>query len=426
MQNENSEAKYSRRDFLKTGSSAVVGAAGLAATLGAPAILSGRNPNSRITVGMIGTGSRGGSILRTINKHEQCIVTDLCDIYPPNLEESAKYITSNPKVRTTDNWHELIGRKDLDAIIVSTPLHLHVPMSIAGLEAGKHVFSEKSMGLNMKQVNLVTRAAHEHSDLVYLVGYQAHLNECLQEAKRLYEGGSIGKVTQFSVHFDRNQTWRKEGVPPEWEKVLNWRLYKEFCGGMLTEVITHEIDQILYILGTMPVSASFYGRVMIYQDGREHHDSVMGTWEMEDGVLGFGTGHFSNTYRGIGWVLQGTHGTIEFSRGAVRVYWEREARHLDSFGVKHKFTKVKLGQSLEDVSSSKMTKPKEFRNEIDGDYDLCTGREFLHFYDCVLNGAEPKMDADTARKPSIAAFMAYHSSMNNGRRTTRHDVEKLG
>ncbi len=425
MKNETEKKVLTRRDFLKTGSSAAVGAASLAA-LAAPAVLSGQNLNSKISLGMIGTGSRGGSILRSIDKHERSIVTDLCDIYPPNLEESVGYVTRNPKVRTTKNWEEVVGRKDLDAVIVSTPLYLHVPMSIASLEAGKHVFSEKSMGLNMKQVNQMTAAAGKHSDKVYLVGYQSHLNECLAEARRLYEAGSIGKVTQFSVHFDRNQTWKKEGVPPEWERVLNWRLYKEYCGGVLTEVVTHEIDQILYILGTMPVSAGFYGKIMVYRDGREHHDSVMGAWEMEDGVIGVGTGHFSNSFRGIGWVLQGTHGTIESDGAGIRVYWEKEARHLDSFGVQHKFTAVKLGQSLEDVSSSRMTKPKEFKKEVDGSYELATGREFEHFYDCILDGAEPAMGAETARKPSVAAFMAYESSMMGGRRVTRQDIEAMG
>ncbi|MBN2290012.1 MAG: Gfo/Idh/MocA family oxidoreductase [Candidatus Glassbacteria bacterium] len=425
MQNKSGSQKLNRRDFFRQGSSVAVGAASLAA-LGAPAILSGQNLNSRITLGMIGTGSRGGSILRSIDKHERSIVTDLCDIYQPNLQESAGYVTRNPKVRTTEIWEELVERKDLDAVIVSTPLYLHVPMCIAALETGKHVFSEKSMGLNMKQVNQMAAAAAEHADKVYLVGYQSHLNECLAEAKRIYEAGSIGKATQFSVHFDRNQTWKKEDVPAEWERVLNWRLYKEYCGGVLTEVVTHEIDQVLHILGTMPVKAGFYGEIMVYKDGREHHDSVMGAWEMEDGVLGFGTGHFSNTYRGVGWILQGTHGTIVSDGGSIKIYWEKAARHLDSFGIEHKFTAVKLGQSLEDVSSSSMTKPKEFKKEVDGDYELSTGREFEHFYDCILDGVEPLMGAGTARKPSVAAFMAYESSMNGGRQYTREEIEAMG
>ena len=424
MQNKTIKEVLTRRDFFKQGSSVAVGAASLAA-LGAPAIVSGQNLNSKITFGMIGTGSRGGSILRSIRNHPEPIITDLCDIYPPHLKESLDYV-DNPKVRTTENWEEVLEHKDVDAIIVSTPLYLHVPMSVASLEAGKHVFSEKSMGLNVKQINQMVATVKKHPDKVYLVGYQSHLSEALVEARRLVDAGSIGKITQFSVHFDRNQTWKKEVPDPRWERVLNWRLYKEYCGGMLTEVVTHEIDMILEILGTMPVSASFYGKIQVYEDQREHHDSIMGTWEMEDGVLGFGTGHLSNSFRGIGWVLQGTHGAMDYSGGNLKIYWEKEPRHLDAFGIEHKFTHVKLGQSLDDVESSKMTTPTVFTDEIDSGYEPVTAREFKHFYDCVLNGTRPAMDAETARKPSIAALMAYTSSMEGGRKVTREEIEATG
>ena len=163
--------------------------------------------------------------------------------------------------------------------------------------------------------------------------------------------------TQFYVHFDRNETWRREVDDPAWEKVLNWRLYKALCGGLLTEVVTHEIDQVLDILGTMPVSSSCFGKIQVYKDGREHHDSIMGAWEMEDGVLGVGTAHLSNSSQRDGWTMLGTHGTIECYGGGLRLYWEKEARHLDTFGIKHKFTHIMLGQSLRSRTAKNSPRP---------------------------------------------------------------------
>ena len=413
----------SRRDFLTKGSLVIAGV-GLGA-LGAPAILSAPKAGGRINMAMIGTGSRGCEILRAISSHQEKIFTDLCDIYPPHLAEGKKYC-GNEKVRTWDKWEKVLEQKDVDAVIVSVPLFLHVPISMAALDAGKHVMSEKSMGLNMKQLNDMLAASKKHSDKVYLVGYQGRLNDSLAEARRLVKEGSIGQVTQFYVHFDRNETWKREGIDPQWERVLNWRLYKEYCGGLLTEVVTHEIDQIREILGTMPVSASFYGKIQIYKDGREHHDSIMGAWEMEDGVLGVGTAHLSNSSQGVGWAILGTHGTIECLGGGLRLYWEKEARHLDTFGVKHKFTQIKLGQSLKISDSEKLTPAKVLKFEIDGDYDKATEREYKHFYDCILHGTKPVMDAASARLTSIAAFMGYYSSMSGGRVVTREEVEKMG
>jgi len=424
MIEKKSRNKVTRREFVKQGSTVLATAAGLSA-LGAPAILSAQNMNSRINLGIIGTGSRGGSIIRAIRDHEQCLITDLCDVYPPNLEEAKSY-TDNEKVRTHADWREVLEQKDLDAVVIATPLYLHVPMSIASLEAGKHVFSEKSMGLNMKQLNQMLAAAQKHSDLVYMVGYQSRLNESLKMVKDLVQAGALGKITQFYCHFDRNQTWKKEGLPPEFERLLNWRLYKEYCGGLLTEVVTHEIDQVIDVLGTMPESASFYGNIMIYKDGREHHDSIMGTWEMEDGVLGVGTGHLSNASQGSGWTMLGTHGTVEVYGGTLKIYWERQVRHLDSVGIEHKFTTIKLGQSLKESESPAITPAKVVTFDIDSNYELATAREFEHFYDCILHNKKPAMDAASCRNTSIAALMAYHSSMNHGRTYTREEVEAMG
>lgn len=419
-----SEEKISRRSFLRAGSGVVAGAAGMS-VLGAPAILSAQNVNSKISMAMIGTGSRGCSILQAVKDQPQAIVTDLCDVYPPHLQQGVTQL-ANPKVRTWEAWEKILEQKDVDAVIISPPLHLHVPMSVASLDAGKHVFSEKSQGLNMKQLNQMRAAVKNHPDQVYLVGYQSRLNEALTETKRLVSEGSIGKVVMFYAHFDRNQTWKRDNVPPEWERVLNWRLYKEYCGGLLTEVVSHEMDQILDVLGTMPSEATFHGSIEVYKDGREHHDNVMGTWMMEDGVIGVGTGSFTSSTMGMGWSLLGTHGTIESAGGELRLYWEKDVRHLDSFGIKHKFTAVKLGQSLDTTGSMKSQPGKVLEFKVDGDYQLATAREFSHFYDCISNGTKPVMDVESTRKSSISALMAYTSSMEGGRRVTREEMEAQG
>jgi predicted dehydrogenase len=314
----------------------------------------------------------------------------------------------------------------VDAIVIAAPLYLHVPMSVAALESGKHVFSEKSMGLGMKQLNEGLAAAKAHPNLTYLIGYQSRLNESLQMIKDLVAQGSFGKITQFYCHFDRNQTWKKDGLEGKWDRLLNWRLYKEYCGGLLTEVVTHEIDQVLDILGTRPRTAAFHGQVMVYKDGREHHDSIMGSWEMEDGVLGVGTAHLSNGSRGSGFTLLGTHGTVESYGGQLKLYWEKEARHLDTAGINHKFTAVKLGQSLQESESPNETPAKVIDFAVDADYQAATAREFEHFYDCIQNGARPVMDVESCHATSVMALMAYHSSMDGGKAYSREDVLALG
>jgi len=422
MKESDNKGLLSRRDFLKRGST---GAAVGIALLGAPAIIHAQNMNSRLNVGVIGTGSRGCYLIRLLNRLPEVTITDVCDVYPPHLEEGRKD-AGNDKVRTHEQWEKIIEQKDVDAVVVAPPLFLHVPCSVAALDTGKHVFSEKSQGLTVKQLNQVKASVESHPELVYVVGYQSRLMESFMQAKELVKNKTFGKITQFYLHYDRNTSWRKEIEDPKWERVLNWRMYREYCGGILTELLSHDIDMMLDLLGTRPVKAACEGKLMVYNDGREHHDSIMGTWEMENGVIGVGTAHLSNASRGSGWVLLGTHGTVECYGGVLKIYWEKDARHLDSVGIAHKFTNIKLGQSLQESESPNETPAKVITYKIDNDYDLNTAREFEHFWDCILNGKKAVMDARSCRDTSIAALMAYKSSMEGGRLVTREELLNQG
>ncbi|MFH1071628.1 MAG: Gfo/Idh/MocA family oxidoreductase [Candidatus Glassbacteria bacterium] len=423
MEKTGGNRKVSRREFLRQGSGAAVAAAGLA-SLGAPAILSGQNLNSKATVGVIGTGSRGCYMLRLIAGGTAAVVTDVCDIYPPHLQEGVKD-SGNAKVRSHEQWQKIIEQKDVDVVLVSPPLFLHVPCSVAALDAGKHVYSEKSMGLNMQHLSQIRDAVGRHPDLVYLVGFQSRVMESFDQAKQLVKAGAFGKITQFYLHYDRNITWRKEIDDPKWERVLNWRMYREYCGGILTELLTHDIDMVLDILGTSPVRAACEGKIMVYNDGREHHDSLMGYLEMEDGVLGLASGHLSNSRWGSCWAIHGTHGTIDFTGSAIQCYWEKSTRHLQQIGVKHTFTAIKLGQSL-NISDAPVAGPDkviDFRNSSTEDGSK---KALEHFFECVRDHKKPIMDHDSARRTSTAALMLYQSTLDGGRQVTREEIEAMG
>ena len=410
-----------RRDFLKR---STTGAAASLAILGAPAILRAQNTASSLNIGVIGTGSRGCYLIRLLNRLPGVTITDVCDIYPPHLEEGRKD-SGNDKVRTHEQWEKIIEQQDVDAVVVSPPLFLHVPCSVAALEAGKHVYSEKSQGLTVAQLNQVKAAVENNPKLTYMVGYQSRMMESFKQAKALVEAHSFGRITQFYVHYDRNSTWRKDIDDPKWERVLNWRMYREYCGGILTELLTHDIDMMLDILGTKPVRGACDGKIMIYNDGREHHDSLMGYIEMEDGVLGLASGHLSNSRFGSGWAILGTHGTIEFTGNAFRIFWEKETRHLQSIGIAHKFNRVKLGQSL-NVSEAPMTEPDQIA-DFRGSGARDSSRAALeHFLSCVRNGDKPVMDMESARLSSLTALMLYTSSLEGGRQVTMEEVLAQG
>jgi len=425
MEETTRESALSRRDFILKGSTAAAVAVAGLSVLGAPAIVRGQNLNSNLNVGVIGTGSRGCYLTRILTAQSGVTISDVCDVYPPNLE-AGKTDSKNEKVRAWEDWRKILEQKDVDAVVVAPPLFLHVPCSVASLDAGKHVYSEKSMGMNVKELNAMGAAVKAHTDKVYMVGFQSRMMESFNDAKKLVQSGSFGKILQFYVHYDNNRSWRAEGaIDPKWERVLNWRLYREYCGGILTELLTHEIDMVLDVLGTMPVSGACTGKIMVYNDGREHFDSLMGHWEMEDGVIGVASGGLANARWGSSWAIHGTHGTLEFTGSAYRIFWEKETRHLQQIGIKHKFTQVKLGQSL-NVSDAPMTEPDKVADYRGSNTEDSSIKAVQNFLDCVRKGGKPVMDYESCRRPSIAALMLYESSFNGGRKVTREEIEAQG
>jgi predicted dehydrogenase len=152
------EQDVTRRDFLKT--AAAVAAASALPCLGAPAILAAPAPSDVVHFGMIGTGTEGCTLLKfaTTIPEGRCVAT--CDIYPPNLKKGVETIGTNPE--TYEDYRKMLERKDLDAIFIATPLNLHAQMVIDALNAGKHVFVEKSMFFKEEESEQIRKAAEAH------------------------------------------------------------------------------------------------------------------------------------------------------------------------------------------------------------------------------------------------------------------------
>ena len=127
----------SRRQFLGTV------ATGLATSFAPQRVL---GANERIRLGIIGPGARGSEIAR---EALQCANTEfvaVADIYTRRLEESKQWA---PNAKTYLNYKDLLDNKDVDAVLIATPQHLHCEHFTAALEAGKHVYQEKTMAFTV-------------------------------------------------------------------------------------------------------------------------------------------------------------------------------------------------------------------------------------------------------------------------------------
>src|SRR5581483_11805015 len=117
-----------------------------AAAVGSAALLSAQSPNDTVRVAFIGVGNRGSFLLKNMLKVPGIKVVAICDIDPVRLKAGIDAATAaghSPESYT--EFRKLLDRKDIDAVVIATPVDFHKEMAVAALEVGKNVYSEKPM-----------------------------------------------------------------------------------------------------------------------------------------------------------------------------------------------------------------------------------------------------------------------------------------
>jgi predicted dehydrogenase len=320
-----------RRDFLKK---AAVGAA-VAATYPTSRVL---GANDRIRVGIIGPGARGQELLRELVKLPDAQLVAAADIYTRRLDEAKSVV---PGADTLNDHRKLLDRKDVDAVIVASPLHIHARHFHDVLAAGKDLYSEKTMAWSIAEAEQCLAAA-KTSNRVIQIGLQHESSGQLADARKWIKDGMVGKITQVESWMSRNTPHGKaqwvRPVPPDctpqnvnWSaflngrpdrpfdgnKFMNWRLFWEFSGGNITENMVHQISWIMSALELpLPTAANMSGGVFSEKDGRQVPDTIVVTLEFPVDTVVTWQSTFSNSHYGLGERILGSDGTIEHIEGA--------------------------------------------------------------------------------------------------------------
>jgi predicted dehydrogenase len=258
-----------RRDFIKGG--ALLGT-GLA--FGLPARAAGaRSAGDRINIALIGARNMGaGTHLPTIVGSPDCQLVAICDtdamVLGAALEKARQgYIEKN---ETSDHqgidgygdFREVLQRDDIDAVVIATPDHWHVPMAKAAVRAGKDVYVEKPLSLFIQEGRELADLLTTHSAIVQ-VGSQQRSRIKFLIADELIKKSALGKITHVDVGIRTRQgsaeTWEPMPVPEElnydmWLGPVPWtdyhpkrvhydfRFVPEFSGGDLTNWGAHYLD----------------------------------------------------------------------------------------------------------------------------------------------------------------------------------------
>ena len=401
-----------RREFIGRTAGIVSGAMVLSPDLWA------KTPD-QVNLGIIGVGSRGQQLMRTVLRVPGVRFTGLCDVYEPRFA-AGRQITKEATPMYRD-YRELLAVRDLDAVIVSTPLSMHPEHEIAALESGRHVYGEKSLALTVEECDRIVEAVRR-SGKHFQVGLQYHYAPWYQEVLRRIRAGNIGRVTQIYTYWHRNNSWRRPVPDPndkQLERLINWRLYKEYSGGLLAELGSHHLNFANEVFRDFPESVIGSGGIDFWKDGRETFDNVQVTFRYPSGQTLFFSAITTNRLDGDQIRVYGTNGSAVLTETDATMYYEPK-RPLSA--VSESATIIQRGIVTGATYRAELPYrgpgeaiPVPEDKQGSPDYLACSS-----FIECVRNNRRPEADEEKAWREGVAVALG-NQAIYQGQRIVLRD-----
>lgn len=398
-----SARNLSRRSFLQASASA-----GSVAVLGLPAV-NAQGANERINIGLIGTGGRCRHLMPALAKVPNVRMTALCDVYEPNLDLARKL--ADPKAFTTGNYHEILKRKDIDAVLIASPDHWHVPMTVDACAAGKDVYVEKPLTHNLAEGRAVIEAQNRHKRIVQVGTQQRSMPQFIR-GRELVREGRLGRVHKVHLTWNRNTDRVRRGAVNvdtkklDWKGFLgnapkqdfdayrfrSWRWFWDFGNGILTDLMVHYIDVVHWYLDLdHPLKAVTIGDNYTSRGIWETPDTIQTLLQYCNDVQVYFEGTFCNARNAAMLEFMGTEATMYLDRGRYEIHPEPRS--------KVKYEEMVLGKG---------SRGRDFYDRPDG--------ELLHlteWIDCVRTRRRPNTPAEAGVSAAAAAHLGNQAFRKN-------------
>jgi predicted dehydrogenase len=337
-----------RRDFIST-----AGAAAVFSLAGEAPKLRGATLNGQIGLGFIGSGIRGTQLIGDFKAIDGLRLLSVCDLYDGCLARAKEQIDEN--VAATKEYRAVLDRKDVDAVVIATPDHLHRRIVLDALSAGKHVYVEKPMTWSLDEGKVIM-AAEKASGRILQVGSQDKTSAMTAKARELIKAHAIGDVTMVRMSNHRNNAqgaWKYE-IPPDasektidWSRFLGdrprrpfdartffqWRCWWEFSGGVATDLFVHLLTWLHEVMDVKaPVSVASQGGLYYWKDGRTVPDVLNSIFEYEEGFIADMYVHLANSFPAPASVIMGTKGSLVFTGDKLIQYSEPVDHGVQGYG----------------------------------------------------------------------------------------------
>lgn len=333
-----------RRDFLST--SAKLGAVFAAAPYITRGAEVGAGKADTVNVALIGCGEEGRILSNAALNIPGIRFRAVCDIWPYNLTRSSRLLQKfNHEAKPFEDYKEMLATvPDLDAVIVATPDFVHAEHTNASLKAGKHVYCEKLMSNTVEGARSMVQTARETKKLLQ-IGHQRRSNPRYLWArdKIVRDARLLGRITNISGQWHRAVTddlGTPKGQELSDEKLAkygydsmhqfrNWRWFKKYAGGPISDLGAHQIDIYNWMLGVNPRMCIASGGVDYYTT-HEWYDNAIAIYEYatKEGIVRATYDVLTTTSSGGGYheYFMGDEGSLKLSENPKFTKLYREAR----------------------------------------------------------------------------------------------------
>ncbi len=256
--------------------------------------------NDQIQIALIGSGGMGVADTNTALTVPGIKLVAVCDLYDGRLAEAKKRWGAD--IFTTRDYREILNRKDVDAVIIATPDHWHKDISVAAMNAGKHVYCEKPMVHDISEGPAVVEAQKKNK-VVYQVGSQGLSSLGNEKAKELLKDGAIGQLNYaegFWARMSPTGAWQYP-IPADaspktvgWDafvantnkrpfdatRFFRWRNYRDYGTGVSGDLFVHLFSSLHFVTGSVgPNKVMSTGGLRFWKDGREVPDVMLGMFD---------------------------------------------------------------------------------------------------------------------------------------------------
>jgi len=372
-----------------------------------------------IKVGIV--GARGLSTLQGFQSIPDTEITALCDLDGDYVQEAAR----EHGIPRTYRIYEDMLESDIDAVVISTPMQLHVPQTIAALQAGKHVLCEVTAGVTMDELWWLKETV-ESSDKVYMMAENYCYIPEVQIITNMVKQGVFGEVyfgegeymhdvRSLAYQFNREDAAKRSA--PTWRKY--WQLGKR--GNFYP---THSLGPVMnWFEGDRIKSVSCFGSGWHTDSRFRQEDTTITLCQMESGkLIKLRVDCISKRPLGINYTLQGTKGCFEARsgvEGGQHLLWlesmggdneyERKWRPLSEF---HEYLPARYKNATEEQKNAR---------HWGGDYFIIED-----FVNAIKGLEKPTIDVYDACEWTAVALLSELSVMNGGRTMDMPDFRKCG